>query len=136
MWSPLAGGFLTGKYAPGERTVSGSRSEEGWAYPQQYFADSADDTLGALLEISGRSGCPPAAAAVRWVLEQPAITSAIVGASNCAQLQSNLRAADVRLEPDDLETLNRTSALQPRYPKAMQDEMRARRDNAVGKPGA
>ena len=132
-WSPLAGGFLTGKYAPGQRTVSGSRSEQGWAYPERYFANSADEALRTLLHISKRIGCAPAAAAIQWVLAQPAITSAIVGASNCDQLQSNLDSAGLRLDPEDLQTLNRTSALQPRYPKAMQDEMRARRNNAVGK---
>ena len=64
VWSPLAGGFLTGKYTPGQRAVSGSRSEEGWAYPEPYFADSADDTLRALLDVAKRAGCTPAAAAM------------------------------------------------------------------------
>ena len=57
----FAGGFLTGKYAPSQRAVSGSQSEESWAYPERYFADSADDTLRALLDISKRIGCAPAA---------------------------------------------------------------------------
>ena len=46
VWSPLGGGFLTGKYSPGQRTLSGTRSEEGWAYPHRYFAANADETLG------------------------------------------------------------------------------------------
>ena len=48
VWSPLAGGFLSGKYRPGERTQGGTRSEEGWAYPERYFAENADETLQTL----------------------------------------------------------------------------------------
>jgi aryl-alcohol dehydrogenase-like predicted oxidoreductase len=80
VWSPLAGGFLTGKYKPGENKVEGSRSEEGWAYPERYFAPNADETLTVLLDIAKELGRTPAQVATRWVLEQPAITSAIIGA--------------------------------------------------------
>ena len=56
VWSPLAGGFLSGKYKPGERTHGGTRSEEGWAYPQRYFADNADETLQTLFDVSQELG--------------------------------------------------------------------------------
>jgi len=131
VWAPLAGGFLSGKYAPGERTVAGSRSEEGWAYPQAYFAANCDDTLRCLLEVAERAGCPPGAAAVRWVIEQPGITSAIVGASSMAQLLANLRAIDLTLGADDLQKLSEVSSLPPRYPSAMEADMLKRRDSAV-----
>ena len=80
VWSPLAGGFLTGKYHPGERTAAGTRSAEGWAYPQRYFAATADQSLARLLQVAGEIERTPAQVALRWVLEQPAITSAIIGA--------------------------------------------------------
>ena len=53
----FAGGFLTGKYAPGQRAVSGSQSEESWAYPERYFADSADDTLRTLRYLEENRVC-------------------------------------------------------------------------------
>src|SRR5262249_40186072 len=60
VWSPLAGGYLSGKYRPGQRAVSGTRSEEQWAYPQRYFAANAEETLQALLEVAGELGRSPA----------------------------------------------------------------------------
>lgn len=131
VWSPLAGGFLTGKYKPGERSVSGTRSDEGWAYPKQYFAANADETLAALLETSQALGRSPAQVAIRWVLEQPGLTSAIVGARTADQLRDNLGATGWRLEGDTLETLNTVSHLPDRYPESMEKNMSERRAQAV-----
>ncbi len=93
VWSPLAGGFLSGKYQPGTQQVAGTRSAEGWAYPQRYFAPNADETLGVLLDVAKELGRSPAQVAVRWVLEQPAITSAIIGARSAEQARDNFKAA-------------------------------------------
>ena len=59
VWAPLGGGFLTGKYRPGQRTLSGTRSEEGWAYPEGYFAANADETLARSAGGIGRVGTQP-----------------------------------------------------------------------------
>jgi aryl-alcohol dehydrogenase-like predicted oxidoreductase len=134
VWSPLAGGFLSGKYRPGERSRQGSRSAEAWAYPSVYFAATADETLQALLEVSAAIGRSAAQTALRWVLEQPAITSAIVGARDAGQLEDNLRAASWRLDAEPLERLSRVSYLPPRYPESMEAGMRARRESAVKMP--
>ncbi len=131
VWSPLGGGFLTGKYQPSQRTISGTRSDEGWAYPQQYFAANADDSLQVLLDVSAELGRTPAQVAVRWVLEQPAITSAIVGARTYEHLQDNLAASDWHLEGEALQRLNNVSYLPDRYPKAMETNMDERRNSAV-----
>jgi aryl-alcohol dehydrogenase-like predicted oxidoreductase len=131
VWSPLAGGFLTGKYKPGQDKVAGSRSEEGWAYPERYFAANADETLTVLLDVAKDLGRTPAQVATRWVLEQPAITSAIIGARTLAQADDNLRAAGWRLPKEALEKLNQVSALPARYPKSMEANMHERRNNAV-----
>ena len=56
VWSPLGGGFLSGKYKPGERTLEGTRSADAWAYPQSYFAANADETLETLHSGSRRDG--------------------------------------------------------------------------------
>jgi aryl-alcohol dehydrogenase-like predicted oxidoreductase len=133
-WSPLAGGFLSGKYRPGERTVSGTRSEEQWAYPQRYFAANADATLKGLLEVAGEMGRTPAQVALRWVLEQPAITSAIIGARTVEQARDNLQAGYFSLEASALERLNAISHLPDRYPESMEKNMHERRDSAVKMP--
>ncbi len=133
-WSPLGGGFLSGKYEPGQRTRDGSRSDEGWAYPQRYFADTADDTLRALLEVAAELGRSPAQVALRWVLEQRAMTSVIVGSRRLSQLRDNLGAGGWRLDGDPLTRLNEVSHLPDRYPEAMEKDMHERRDGAVSMP--
>ncbi len=134
VWSPLAGGFLSGKYRPGERTQAGTRSDEGWAYPQRYFADTADDTLQTLFDLSAAMGRTPAQIALRWVLEQPMMTSVIVGARHAAHLRDNLGATGWRLPADALRTLNAVSYLPDRYPEAMEKNMHERREDAVEMP--
>ena len=134
VWSPLAGGFLSGKYKPGERTHGGTRSEEGWAYPQRYFADNADETLQTLFDVSEALGQSPAQVALRWVLEQPVITSVIVGARHTGHLRDNLGAAGWRLHADACQKLNDVSHLPDRYPEAMEKNMHERRDSAVDMP--
>ncbi len=134
VWSPLAGGFLTGKYKPGERTASGTRSEEGWAYPQRYFAPNADATLAELLQVATALDRTPAQVATRWVLEQPAITSAIIGARTLEQARDNFLAGGWQLPGDALDRLNTVSALPRRYPRSMEDPMDTRRNQAVKMP--
>lgn len=134
VWSPLGGGFLTGKYTPGQRTVPGTRSEEGWAYPDRYFAANADEILDILLEIAKELGRSPAQVATRWVLEQPAITSAIVGARTLVQARDNFGAAGWTLPADALGRLNDVSHLPDRYPKAMEANMHERRNSALNMP--
>lgn len=134
VWAPLAGGFLTGKYRPGERTAPGTRSESGWAYPRSYFAENADDSLSVLLEVAEETGHSPAQVAIRWVLDQPAITSAIVGARTVDQLRDSLGAIGWRLEGERLDRLNEVSFLPPRYPLSMEANMHERRNSAVDMP--
>jgi len=134
VWSPLAGGFLAGKYQPGERSASGTRSEEGWAYPERYFAASADDSLAVLLKVAEELGRSPAQVALRWVLEQPAITSAIIGARTVAQARDNMLAGGWTLPADALQRLNEVSKLPARYPRSMEANMDERRNAAVQMP--
>ena len=131
VWSPLAGGFLTGKYHPGERTAAGTRSAEGWAYPQRYFAATADQSLARLLQVAGEIERTPAQVALRWVLEQPAITSAIIGARTAEQARDNMLAGGWHLPPTALQRLNEISQLPPRYPRSMEENMHERRNSAV-----
>ena len=134
VWAPMAGGFLTGKYKPGERTAAGTRSAEGWAYPSSYFAANADESLTVLLEVAKGLGRSAAQVAVRWVLEQPAITAAICGARTAEQLRDTLDAGGWPMPVEPLARLNEVSRLPDRYPEAMQANMHERRDNAVDMP--
>ena len=136
VWSPLAGGFLSGKYRPGERAREGTRSEERWAYPEPYFAAHADEILTGLLEVAEELGKSPAQVALRWVVEQPGITAAIVGARTARHLQDNLQAATWSLPKEALARLNQVSHLPDRYPEAMEKSMGERRDSAVQMPSA
>lgn len=134
VWSPMGGGFLSGKYRPGERTMQGTRSEESWAYPQRCFAAHADETLAVLLKVSEELDRSPAQVAVRWVLDQSGITAAIVGARNAEQLRDNLGAVGWHLEGEALEALNTVSHLLDRYPEATEKNMPERRNEAVKAP--
>ena len=133
-WSPLAGGFLTGKYRTGDQQVGGTRSEEGWAYPKRYFAPNADETLGVLLDVAKDLGRSPAQVALRWVLDQPAITSAIIGTRTVEQARDNLKAGGWRLPQEALDRLTSISELPMRYPKSMEYNIHERRNSAVKMP--
>lgn len=134
VWSPLAGGFLSGKYQPGQNKVAGARSDEGWAYPEKYFAANAHESLSALLTVAQELGRSPAQVALRWVLDQPAITSAIIGARTLDQARDNMLAGGWRLPPEALALLNHVSHLPHRYPRAMEENIHERRNSAVKMP--
>jgi aryl-alcohol dehydrogenase-like predicted oxidoreductase len=131
VWGPLAGGFLTGKYKPGERSVPGTRSEEKWVFPSRFFGPNADDSLATLLDVSEQTGAKPAQVALRWVLSQPAITAVIVGSRNAEQLDENMNTADLKLDDDHLQKLTEVSHLPDRYPESMEKNMHERRNGAV-----
>jgi len=131
VWSPLAGGYLSGKYRPGQTVKTGTRSEEGWAYPEEYFAGNADEALEVLFEVAQETGRSPAQVAIRWTTQQPGITSAIIGARTMAQLEDNLRGAGWELSDEHLRKLDKTTRLKELYPKSMEKHMKARRDNAL-----
>ncbi|MBH54497.1 MAG: hypothetical protein CMI18_09145 [Opitutaceae bacterium] len=135
VWAPLAGGFLTGKYKPGgERNLEGTRSSDGWCFPEPYYAKNSDEILSELLKTSEYLGKSPAQVALRWVIEQPGITSAIVGARNCEQLRDNLLANTWKFDFDSKEKLTAVSEPRVRYPKSMEIAMFDRRQDAVDMP--
>jgi aryl-alcohol dehydrogenase-like predicted oxidoreductase len=135
-WGPLAGGFLTGKYKPGERTAPGTRSEENWVFMDRMFAPNADDTLKTLLRLSKEVGCTPATLALRWVLEQDGVSSAIVGARTADQFRKSLEAVDFAPPADTLRRLTQISAPRMRYPQISESTMTERRRNALRPPWA
>jgi aryl-alcohol dehydrogenase-like predicted oxidoreductase len=133
-WAPLASGFLTGKFRPGERDVSGSRAADHWAWHGRFFADTADETLAALLAVAEELGKTPAQVALRWVLEQPGVASVIAGVRTAEQLRDNVGATGWRLEGQPLKRLNAISYLPPRYPTSFEYNTWERRRDALDMP--
>jgi aryl-alcohol dehydrogenase-like predicted oxidoreductase len=134
-WSPLAGGYLAGKYAPGSLKVQGTRSSEGWGFNSRFFAPNHGDILQTLLDTATDLGRSPAQVALRWVIDRPFMTSAIVGARNAEQLEETLEVGGWKLPAASLRKLDEVSAQPHRYPRAFEEPMRERRDSAVKMPG-
>ena len=134
-WSPLAGGYLAGKYTPGDLKVAGTRSESS-GVNTRFFARNHGEILQTLLDTAKEIGKSPAQTALRWVMDQPCITSAIVGARNAEQLGDTLASAGWRLPAEALAKLDKVSAQPYRYPRAFEATMVERRNAAIEKPGA
>jgi aryl-alcohol dehydrogenase-like predicted oxidoreductase len=134
-WSPMAGGYLAGKYTPGSLKVQGTRSSEGWGFNSRFFAPNHAEILQALFDVARETGKTPAQTALRWVIDQPFMTSAIVGARNAEQLGETLKAGGWRLPETALQKLDKVSAQPHRYPRAFEDPMPERRNSAVKMPG-
>jgi aryl-alcohol dehydrogenase-like predicted oxidoreductase len=134
-WSPMAGGYLSGKYTPGSLKVQGSRSAEGWGFQSRFFATNHAEILQTLLDVAKEIGKSPAQVALRWVMDQPFMTSAIVGARNAEQLGETLQAGGWGLPAEALEKLNKVSSRPWRYPRAFEEPMAERRKSAIKMPG-
>jgi 1-deoxyxylulose-5-phosphate synthase len=104
VFNPLAAGLLTGKYRRGEAPREGTRFTLGNAaslYQQRYWQDAQLDVVERLAEDVASRGKSVTHVALRWVLDQPGVTAAIVGASRAEQLRDSLKALDVELDDDD-----------------------------------
>jgi 1-deoxyxylulose-5-phosphate synthase len=101
-YNPIAGGMLTGKHRR-EALEEGGRFTLGTAgqtYQDRYWHDREFDTVDALAPLASKAGVSLTTLAVQWVLAQPAVTSAIIGASRPAQLADSLAAAEKPIDPD------------------------------------
>lgn len=112
-WSPLAGGLLTGKYAEGGEPAEGrlSRSDVIPSDPARVAR-----ILEALRAVAAERGSTCARVALAWLRAKPHVTTIVLGARTLAQLEDNLGAADLDLEPGELARLDAASALPPEYP--------------------
>ena len=116
-WSPLAGGFLAGKYeregagATGQGRLSGSNP-----FGNQKFTARNWRVLDALRTVAAQVDRPLAQVALAWASVQPGITAPILGISKLEQLHDNLDSLDIRLTPEQLRTLDESSALDPAFP--------------------
>ncbi|ARU63754.1 aldo/keto reductase [Tumebacillus avium] len=109
VWSPLAQGMLTGKYKKGEALPAGSRAavEDPTVSGsvQRFFTDENFGKVEQLRAVAERKECSLAQLALAWILRQPNVSSAIIGASRPEQVEENVKALDVVLTAEDLNTI-------------------------------
>jgi aryl-alcohol dehydrogenase-like predicted oxidoreductase len=116
VWSPIAGGLLSGKYRRGVDAPAGSRHLGDWSEPPVYDEDKLYDTIEALVQIGSDRGVSAAQVALAYIMARPAVTSVIVGARTEEQLADNLGSATLILSDEEVSRLNAVSAQPLRYP--------------------
>jgi aryl-alcohol dehydrogenase-like predicted oxidoreductase len=114
VWSPLAGGLLSGKFGPGASTPNDARRTS-FDFPP-VDKDRAWACVSAMREIGDARGVSVARIALAWLLHKPQVMSVIIGAKTVEQLDDNLAAVDVELTAEEIERLDAVSALPNEYP--------------------
>jgi aryl-alcohol dehydrogenase-like predicted oxidoreductase len=115
VWSPIAGGLLTGKYRRDSRPSDGRHLTD-WGEPPIYDEPKTYDVIDAVVEVGEGHGVPPVQVALAWLLARPGLTSAIVGARDVAQIGGTLPAADLKLSTEELSHLDKVSRVPLPYP--------------------
>jgi aryl-alcohol dehydrogenase-like predicted oxidoreductase len=113
VWSPLAGGFLTDKFAQGTAPVEARRTK--FDFPP-IDKERALKCIAVMREIGSAQGVSVARIGLAWLLQQKVVSSLIIGAKDQKQLDDNLQAADVKLTAEELSSLNKASTIPPEYP--------------------
>lgn len=116
IWSPLAGGLLSGKYRRGVMPPEGSRHLTAWKEPPVRDENQLYDIVEELVAIAAARGVSGAQVALAWLLGRPGITTLIIGARTDAQLADNLKAADLKLTAEERERLDEVSQIPALYP--------------------
>ena len=132
VWSPLAGGLLSGKYGRGrdQQGEQGSRRTN-FDFPP-VDKDRAFDVVDAMRPMAESRGVSVAQIALGWLLHQPQVTSVIVGAKRPEQLADNIAATQVKLTAEELEILGKVSQLPPEYPGWMLERQGGARRAQMG----
>jgi aryl-alcohol dehydrogenase-like predicted oxidoreductase len=114
VWSPLAGGLLSGKFSRENQRPEGSRRSD-FDFP---FVDKERTwrILDVMAPIAKAHNCSPARISLAWLLAKPVVTSIIIGAKRLDQLNDNIAAVNLKLNADELKQLDEVSALPPEYP--------------------
>ena len=138
VWSPLAGGLLSGKYRRGKQASEGRHLAD-WHEPPVRNWDRLYDTVDILVKIADGHSVSPAQIALAYLLGRPAVSTVVIGARKDTQLADNLGAADVRLSHEEIELLDQISAPELIYPHWHQAATASDRfgaaDQALHNPG-
>ncbi|WP_428377912.1 aldo/keto reductase [Lichenicoccus sp.] len=129
VWSPLAGGLLSGKYGRDGKSEQGGRRVD-FDFPP-VDAERGYAVVDAMRPIAQAHGVSVARIALAWLLHQEVVTSVIVGAKRPEQLEDNLAATEVRLDARQLATLDEASRLPPEYPGWMFERQGAYRRDQI-----
>ena len=132
VWSPLAGGLLSGKFSRENQKPQGTRRAE-FDFPI-VDKERTWKIMDAMTPIAKAHGCSPARVALAWVLAKPFVTSVIIGAKRLEQLKDNIAAVDLKLSADEIKKLDEVSALPLEYPGWMLPFQGANRLAPVPRP--
>ena len=132
VWSPLAGGLLSGKFSRENQKPQGTRRAE-FDFPI-VDKERTWKIIDAMTPIAKAHGCSPAHVALAWVLAKPFVTSVIIGAKRLEQLNDNIAAVDLKLSADEIKKLDEVSALPLEYPGWMLPFQGANRLAPVPRP--
>ena len=124
-WSPLAGGFLSGKYTRSSENTGNNRRDK-FDFPP-VNKDKAYHIIDVIIEIGKTYNVSAAQVALAWIRQQPAVTSTIIGAKNAKQLADNIKSTEITLSADDLKKIDEVSALPKEYPGWMVERQSADR---------
>ncbi len=117
IWSPIAGGLLSGKFRRGKKGPEGARHfARQWREPPIYDEEKLFDIVEVLVEIGKAHDCSAARVALAWLLTRPGVTSVIIGGRTSEQFADNLAAADLKLSDDELKRLDEVSRPPLLYP--------------------
>ncbi|MBI4955827.1 MAG: aldo/keto reductase [Myxococcales bacterium] len=116
VWSPLASGFLSGKYQKGQPLPEGARLSEWKDSFARLGVERSWAVVDAVVELAQKHDTSPAAVALAWLLAKKETSSVIVGARTVAQLDDNLRALEVKLAPEEVQELDKVSKPDWGYP--------------------
>ena len=122
-WSPLAGGFLSGKYERNQAAPENVRLGKWKKSLAGYDSDLGWNTLDMVKTIAKEKETTPTAVALAWLLAKPTVSSVIFGARTTAQLEDNLKAAELKLLPEDVKRLDDVSAPKALYPYDMMGQI-------------
>jgi aryl-alcohol dehydrogenase-like predicted oxidoreductase len=114
VWSPLAGGLLSGKFSRDENAAEGSR-RAAMAFPPVEM-NRAYNVIDRLKELSAQKNASVAQLAIAWLLRQPQVTSVLLGTKRLEQLNDNLGAVEIRFSAEELQSLEEISRLPAEYP--------------------
>jgi aryl-alcohol dehydrogenase-like predicted oxidoreductase len=109
VWSPIAQGVLTGKYLPGQKAPAGSRATDkkgGANMISKFMTDQVLTAAQKIIPIAKKVDLTPAQLAIAWVLQNPNVSSAIIGATKPSQIKENVKAAGIKLDKSIMDAID------------------------------
>jgi aryl-alcohol dehydrogenase-like predicted oxidoreductase len=116
VWSPLAGGLLTGKYNRNYQPQETTRFTQGWPEPPIYNRERLWNIVDTFTQIANNHGASAAQVGLAWLLTRPAVTSLVIGGRNIAQIKENIAATELKLTVEEINQINEVSAIPMLYP--------------------